>query len=314
MQLGTEGIKLIQSYETFQPKAYFATDAEAKIGIYTIGWGHYDKAIKKGETWSRAKADAVFKQDARKFENVVAKQVKVPLTQNQFDALVSFAFNLGGFIFNGQPSTLLKLLNKGDYKGASEHFKDFSYQGKTYLRGLNLRRLKEKALFLKAVKKTEVKTDKNQDAVNKAKAKATADKNAEIKLQEKLTAEDRRQELAETNTIKKAELSKDAQAIAKAKATAIANEKLRATAQALAKAKANAKIKANELAEKNSYNANNPIKNTPSAPADAKEKTLPSAINKISSSKVLKSGISILGLFLVINLMNEIDAPQTELE
>ncbi|KQD16250.1 lysozyme [Acinetobacter baumannii] len=71
----------------------------------------------------------------------------MPLTQNQFDALVSLAYNIGSGAFKG--STLLKLLNKGDYKGAADQFLVWNKAGGKVMKGLVRRREAERALFLK---------------------------------------------------------------------------------------------------------------------------------------------------------------------
>jgi len=309
------GRDLIKNYEGYSEVAYFPTDAERKIGIYTIGRGHRDSAIKKGEIWSPAKIEEVFKQDVIKHERF-KQDVTVPLNQNQFDALSSFAFNLGSLYNNdGTKTTLLTLLNKGDYKGASNQILRFKYQGTTFLQGLLNRRIKEKKLFDTPITpKASVTTDKNEVAVTDAKAKAKAELNAQIQLSEKLRLQDAREELAENEKIKKAELTKDAQKIAQANADAKRKEVARKVASDLLKDK-NLKENQKRQAElNNSYNSNNPIVNTPSQPRDAKEKTLQGAIKRVSSDKVLKSGFTLLGLIVTIVLLNNIELPTTELE
>lgn len=85
--------------------------------------------------------------DLARFERAVSSSVKVPLTQNQFDALVSLTYNIGPGAF--KHSTLLKLLNQGDYAGASQQFDVWIKAGGQTVQGLVNRRAVEKAYFLK---------------------------------------------------------------------------------------------------------------------------------------------------------------------
>jgi lysozyme len=84
--------------------------------------------------------------DLEKFESAVSRNVKVALTQNQFDALVSFTYNLGEG--NLRSSTLLKLLNVGDYNGAAAQFLRWDKQAGKPLPGLTKRRHQESLLFM----------------------------------------------------------------------------------------------------------------------------------------------------------------------
>ncbi|WP_322853093.1 lysozyme [Acinetobacter baumannii] len=121
------------------------------VGIWTIGIGTtvYPNGVKvkKGDTCTPEQAKAYFKHDLAKFEKTVNESVTVPLTQNQFDALVSLTYNIGSGAFKG--STLLKLLNKGDYKGAADQFLVWNKAGGKVMKGLVRRREAERALFLK---------------------------------------------------------------------------------------------------------------------------------------------------------------------
>lgn len=82
-------------------------------GVLTIGYGHTGTDVKPGMKITRQQADELFRQDIAVAENIVASAVNVPLNDNQFGALVSFAFNVGGGAFRS--STLLRKLNAGDY-------------------------------------------------------------------------------------------------------------------------------------------------------------------------------------------------------
>ena len=96
---------------------------------------------------TKERAEELLKQDLIIHENNVNRLVKVPLTQNQFDALVSFEYNVGYSALAS--STLLKMLNNGDYKGASKQFDLWVYAGHKVLLGLVKKRNAEKELFLK---------------------------------------------------------------------------------------------------------------------------------------------------------------------
>lgn len=95
---------------------------------------------------TQQEADRLLKNDLIIHCNNVEKLVTVPLTQNQFDALVSFEYNIGYNAF--KTSTLLKLLNQKKYKEAAEQFAKWKYAGGKVLVGLVRRREKEKAMFL----------------------------------------------------------------------------------------------------------------------------------------------------------------------
>lgn len=112
----------------------------------TIGYGHTGSNIKLGMTITQAQADAYFNLDIMRFEKTVREAVDEPLTQGQFNALVSFAFNVGVGAF--LKSTMLKKLNVGDYKGAAGEFTKWNKAGGRVVDGLTRRRAAEKAMFL----------------------------------------------------------------------------------------------------------------------------------------------------------------------
>jgi lysozyme len=128
-------------------KAYMPT----KNDVPTIGWGH-TKGVKMGDVITPAQAQILFNEDTAWAVAAVNKNVKVGLTQNQFDALVSFVFNVG--TGNFKSSTLLRKLNIGKYEEASEQFLRWNKQkNKTtgkfeVLKGLTRRRADEMHLFL----------------------------------------------------------------------------------------------------------------------------------------------------------------------
>lgn len=134
-----KGVDLIKYFEGYRSTAY-----NDGVGVYTIGYGH-TKGVKKGDTITKEKAEAYLRQDLKDAENAVNKYVKVALNQNQFDALVSFTFNLGAG--NLMKSTLLKYLNASNYQKASQEFPKWVNAGGKKLQGLVTRRAKEVELF-----------------------------------------------------------------------------------------------------------------------------------------------------------------------
>ncbi|MBO5505549.1 MAG: lysozyme [Clostridia bacterium] len=145
MQTNKAGLELIKSFEGLGLKAYLCPS-----GVLTIGYGHTGKVrgnkITLQTTITPEEAETLLKEDLQRFEKAVDSLVKVPLNSNQFDALVSFVFNIGINAFS--TSTLLTLLNNGDYKGASQQFKRWIYgNGKKVLEGLKKRRTAEEKLF-----------------------------------------------------------------------------------------------------------------------------------------------------------------------
>jgi len=141
MIISNEGINLIKSFEGLELKAY-----RDSVGVWTQGYGSTGPHIIPGSTITEVQAEALLIKDLSRFESGVNELVKVPLTQNQFDALVSFSFNLG--LGNLKSSTLLKKLNGKDYVGAGNEFERWNKAGGKVLNGLTRRRLAEKELFL----------------------------------------------------------------------------------------------------------------------------------------------------------------------
>lgn len=139
MQISKAGLDLIKQFEGLYLKAY-----RCPAGVPTIGYGH-TAGVAMGQTITQQQADDYLRRDVRQFERAVERQVSVPLTQGQFDALVSFAFNLGEGAL--AQSTLLRLLNAGDYAGAAAQFDRWNKAGGRVLPGLVRRRAAERALF-----------------------------------------------------------------------------------------------------------------------------------------------------------------------
>lgn len=135
--------ELIKSFEGLELEAYLCP-----ANIWTIGYGHTGD-VKEGDTITKAEADELLEKDLEKFRGGVNRCVKVPVNENQFGALVSFAYNVG--IGSLQSSTLLKLLNAGDYDAAADQFPRWNKSGGKVLTGLTRRREAERAVFLTPV-------------------------------------------------------------------------------------------------------------------------------------------------------------------
>lgn len=147
MRTSDAGRAFIGRHEGLRLAAY--RDA---AGVWTIGYGHTAAAgppsPAAGMTIDAAEADAILSRDLARFEAAVGRLVAVPLTQGQFDALVSFTFNVGeGALAR---STLLKKLNAGDAAGAASEFGRWNKAGGRVLAGLTRRRAEERALFERA--------------------------------------------------------------------------------------------------------------------------------------------------------------------
>lgn len=140
------GVDIICSFEGKRLTAY-----DDGVGVWTIGFGTttYPNGlkVKKGDKCTLSQALEYLQHDLKSFEKTVNDSVKVPLSQNQFDALVSLTYNIGSGAFKN--STLLKKLNAKDYAGAADQFLRWNKGGGKVLKGLVRRRGAERALFLK---------------------------------------------------------------------------------------------------------------------------------------------------------------------
>lgn len=156
MNTSKKGKALIKKYEGCRLKAY-----KCPAGVLTIGYGHTNN-VRLDDVLTQDEAEKLLDIDIKIKENELNKLIKVPVTQNQYDALISLLFNIG--VGNFRTSTLLRLLNQKNYKGAGERFllvnnsaktKEDKYRGsfvfdnrKKVLDGLVKRRAEEKELFL----------------------------------------------------------------------------------------------------------------------------------------------------------------------
>ncbi|WP_330114087.1 lysozyme [Pseudomonas sp. JS3066] len=141
MRTSDAGVALVQGYEGLRLTAY-----RDSVGVLTIGYGHTGADVKQGMTITRDEAERLLRDDLHDAESAVEKAVRVPMTQGQFDALVSFVFNLGAGRL--QTSTLLRKLNDRNYIGAADEFPRWNKAGGKVLAGLTARRGAERALFL----------------------------------------------------------------------------------------------------------------------------------------------------------------------
>ena len=147
MKISKNGIKIIKELEGFKTNAY-----QCSSGVWTIGYGHTQN-VQKNDTCSLEEATEFLMQDIEIAQHAVNTLVKVELNQNQFDALVSFVYNIGvgskvrkkGFA----GSTMLAFLNAGHFPLAAGQFDRWVYSKSEISKGLVKRRKKEKELFLK---------------------------------------------------------------------------------------------------------------------------------------------------------------------
>ena len=146
MKTSPNGIELIKRFEGFSPTPYFCP-----ANYLTIGYGHLitekDAFITSKKTEiSKLQAEEILRSDLQKFERAIKNLINIPLDQNQFDALISFTFNLGAGAL--QRSTLRQKINRGEHIQASQEFLKWVYSSGRKVRGLIYRRIAESALYL----------------------------------------------------------------------------------------------------------------------------------------------------------------------
>jgi len=156
-----KGIQLIKHFEGCHLKPYLCPAL-----LWTVGYGHVlypeqnrlplaqrkscNLKIEHFRNWEQSEVDALLKQDLQRFERGVLRYITVPLKQNEFDALVSFSFNLG--LGTLQRSSIRSKLNRGDKEGAIETLLKYCRAGGKILRGLERRRAAEADLFFSHIK------------------------------------------------------------------------------------------------------------------------------------------------------------------
>ena len=152
MKISNAGLNLIMKYEGCRLKAYKPVKTER---YWTIGYGHYGADVSEGMVITHADAIKLLQKDIKKFESIVNKK-NLNLTQNMFDALVSFTYNCGG-------ANLDTLVYNRSLKEIADAMLKYNKAGGKTLNGLVKRRNEERALFLKDYK--EIPTDKDYEKI-----------------------------------------------------------------------------------------------------------------------------------------------------
>lgn len=135
-----DGLALTQQFEGCRLTAY-----QDQVGVWTIGYGHTGRDVTSGLTITQDQASALLASDVAGAATFVNQAVTVALQQNEFDALVDFVFNLGRAAFAG--STLLRLLNAGNFASAAGQFALWDHAGGQVVAGLLRRRQAEETMF-----------------------------------------------------------------------------------------------------------------------------------------------------------------------
>jgi lysozyme len=167
---------LIQQFEGRRLEAY-----KCPADVWTIGYGHTSAAgkpeVKPGMVITKQEANDILVRDLVRYEDAVNRLVKVPLTQNQFDALVSFTFNVGEGAL--AKSTLLKKLNAGDYDAVPAELMKWTKGGGKELPGLVRRRRAECAMWRSVNDDADIDTNQARTAPDAPKPKKTMAKSKE---------------------------------------------------------------------------------------------------------------------------------------
>lgn len=132
---------MLQGFEGLRLQAY-----RDQRGVWTIGYGHTGPEVVSSLSWTLQQALTALEEDVMWASRAVQDNVIVALTQNQFDPLVTFTYNVG--IGSFERSTLLRLLNDGDYTSAGGQFNKWIYAGNVISSGLVKRRQAESNMFL----------------------------------------------------------------------------------------------------------------------------------------------------------------------
>lgn len=143
-QITHAGLNLIKQFEGYSSELYLCPG-----NYWTIGWGHLVRDP-KNERWqngiSRAQAEGLLRDDVADAERAVLRLIDVPLSDGQFDALVSFTFNLGAGAL--QRSTMRRKINRGEHKAVPDELRRWVWAGGKKLRGLMRRREAEACLYV----------------------------------------------------------------------------------------------------------------------------------------------------------------------
>ena len=146
MKTGEVGVEIIKKYEGFSAKPYLCPANVPTIGFGSTRWFDGARISMDSRTISRDDATRLLQMELHHIESVVPRLIKAPLTQNQFDALASFTFNLGSGRL--QSSTLRAKTNRLDYEGAADEFPKWRKAGGRVLAGLVRRRAEERRLWM----------------------------------------------------------------------------------------------------------------------------------------------------------------------
>ena len=144
MKVSNKGLELIKEFEGFSSVAYLCSAKKATIGYGNTFWED-GTPVKIGDQISKERAETLLKHVVDNFSVAVEVDIKIEVTQNQFDAMVSLAYNIGLGAFKN--STLLRQLNRGNFVGASQEFLRWDKSNGKPLPGLTRRREREKLLF-----------------------------------------------------------------------------------------------------------------------------------------------------------------------
>ena len=144
MKVSSKGLELIKEFEGFSSVAYLCSAKKATIGYGNTFWED-GTPVKIGDQISKERAETLLKHVVDNFSVAVEVDIKIEVTQNQFDAMVSLAYNIGLGAFKN--STLLGQLNRGNFVGASQEFLRWDKSNGKPLLGLTRRREREKLLF-----------------------------------------------------------------------------------------------------------------------------------------------------------------------
>ena len=147
MNYSKNGLHLTEQFEGCKLNAY--PDPATNGDPWTIGYGHTGPEVHQGMTITQEQAEEYLAQDVKKAVSDVNAKLTVEVTQDEFDALVDFAFNCGCGNLNN--STLLKKVNAGDFQGASHEFEKWDMAAGKHMAGLLRRRQAEELEFLKNI-------------------------------------------------------------------------------------------------------------------------------------------------------------------
>jgi len=139
MKISNIGIDLIKQFEGCETEAY-----KCPAGVWTIGYGHI-KGVQEGDVITETQAHEMLVEELKEYESYILNAVEVDLNQNQFDAMVSWVYNLGPT--NLKSSTLLQELNSKNYNAAAQEITKWNKAGGKVLTGLVKRREAEASLF-----------------------------------------------------------------------------------------------------------------------------------------------------------------------